>query len=152
MSFDKPCAIPLCPFMRKPGSYVCAAHDRGSKPKAAKSRSKRIELPFEEQCRLAGLPIPVREYTFHPTRKWRFDHVFLDAKLAVEVEGGVFLKEGSRHSRGAGFRKDCIKYAEGLILGWRVLRVLPEHIIDGTALTWCDRILRPSLDNQNASI
>lgn len=145
---EKPCAIPLCPFMRKVGSYVCAAHEKESnKTKAStrtRSRSKAMELPFAEQCRLAGLPIPVAELKFHGTRKWRFDYAFLDAKLAVESEGGVFLKEGSRHSRGAGFRNDTIKYAEALILGWRVLRVLPEQIANGQALTWCDRILRSS--------
>lgn len=148
---SKPCAIPLCPFTRKEGSYVCSAHDKLNKPKTVKARSrKRVELPFAEQCRLAGLPIPVSEYTFHPTRKWRFDHAFMDAKLAVEVEGGVFLKDGGRHTRGAGFRKDTEKYANALILGWRVLRVLPEQIDDGQALTWCDRILRQPLDKQDA--
>lgn len=28
MAKRKPCAIPLCPALRKKGSYVCAAHDK----------------------------------------------------------------------------------------------------------------------------
>ena len=160
MATDKPCAIPLCPAMRKAGSYVCAGHAKAHavKPKGSRARSvKRVELPFDEQCRLAGLEIPVRELRFHGVRKWQLDFAFMEAKLAVEVEGGVFVKDaegrvvGGRHTRGAGFRNDTIKYAEALILGWRILRVMPEQIADGTALTWCDRILR-RVDNTNASV
>lgn len=102
----------------------------------------RVTLPFDRQCHLAGLPMPTAEHRFHGTRRWRFDWAFPETRLAVEVEGGVFLTGGGRHSRGAGFRNDTEKYAEALILGWRVLRVLPEQIANGQALTWCDRILR----------
>lgn len=102
----------------------------------------RVVLPFDKQCRLVGLSSPVAEHRFHPVRRWRFDWSFVTEKLAVEVEGGVFLKAGGRHTRGAGFRKDTEKYAEALILGWRVLRVLPEQITSGQALNWVERILR----------
>jgi hypothetical protein len=57
------------------------------------------------------------------------------------VEGGAW--SGGRHTRGAGFEKDLEKYAEALILGWRVLRVTPKQIADGSALTLVDRIFRP---------
>lgn len=102
----------------------------------------RVTLPFDRQCQLTGLPVPVAEHRFHPTRRWRFDWAFLDHKLAVEVEGAAFMPGGGRHTRGAGFRKDTEKYAEALIAGWRVLRVMPEHIANGRALTWVDRIIR----------
>jgi very-short-patch-repair endonuclease len=75
-----------------------------------------------------GIPLPVSEYRFHPSRKWRFDFAFCQHLVAVEVEGGVF--SGGRHSRGAGFRKDCEKYNSAASLGWRVLRVLPEQLCD----------------------
>lgn len=102
----------------------------------------RLTLSFDRQCDLAGLPRPVAEHRFHVTRKWRFDWAFTTQKLAIEVEGAAFKAGGGRHTRGAGFRKDTEKYAEALILGWRVLRVLPEQIENGQALTWCDQILR----------
>lgn len=104
----------------------------------------RASLPFDRQCQLAGLPVPITEHRFHAVRRWRFDWAFLEPKLAIEVEGAAFLPGGGRHTRGAGFRKDTEKYAEALILGWRVLRVLPEQIANGTALTWCERILKGS--------
>lgn len=91
------------------------------------------------QCTLAHLPTPEAEYKFHPTRKWRFDWAFRAPKLAVEVDGGVFVQ--GRHSRGAGVKKDIEKYAEAMLLGWRVLRVLPEHVSSGQALTWIEKLL-----------
>ena len=99
----------------------------------------RIKIPLEAQCRALGLPVPVRELHFHPTRRWRVDYAFVDAKLAVEIEGGVFA--GGRHTRGDGFRRDVEKYAEALILGWRVLRVLPEDVSSGRAVNWIQRAL-----------
>jgi len=90
--------------------------------------TKRSGLAFDRLCELTGLPKPVPEYRFHPTRKWRFDWAFVPQKLALEREGGVFMKGGSRHSRGAGFRSDLEKYNEAAAMGWRVIRVLPEQM------------------------
>jgi very-short-patch-repair endonuclease len=62
------------------------------------------------------LPLPEREYRFHPTRMWRFDFCWPQIKLAVEIEGR------GRHQTFAGFREDTCKYNEAVRLGWRVLR------------------------------
>ena len=35
-----------------------------------------------------GLEIPVREYQFDDTRKYRFDYAFVKQRVAIEVEGG----------------------------------------------------------------
>jgi len=72
------------------------------------------------------LPVPVMEHVFCPTRKWRFDFAWKDKKLALEVEGGVFT--GGRHTRGAGFRNDIEKYNTAALMGWMVLRVMPENL------------------------
>ena len=84
------------------------------------------------------LPGAVRELRFHPERRWRFDLAWPALRLAVEIEGGVFA--GGRHARGVGFRADIEKYAEAMCLGWRVLRILPEQVRDGTAAAWLRRI------------
>ena len=78
------------------------------------------------------------EATFHPTRKWRFDFV-LPNKIAVEVEGGVYTK--GRHTTGAGFTKDCEKYNEAVILGWRVLRFTTQQVTKGIAIETIKRAL-----------
>ena len=54
--------------------------------RAAKVLSQGEEA-FALHCRAEKLE-PVREYIFHPKRKWRFDFYFPERKLAVEIEGG----------------------------------------------------------------
>ena len=81
------------------------------------------------QIRAVKLPEPVREHRFHAVRRWRFDFAYPDQKLAIEVEGGVW--SGGRHTRGAGFTKDCEKYNTALMDGWRVYRCTPQMVEAG---------------------
>lgn len=97
-------------------------------------------LSLDRQCVAVGLRAPVTEYRFHPVRKWRFDLAWVAEKLAVEIDGGVFVQ--GRHSRGAGVEKDAEKYAEAMVLGWRVLRVTPRHVRDGRAVGWIEKLIR----------
>lgn len=73
-----------------------------------------------------GLPAMVSEHRFHPDRKWRFDFAFLEQRVALEVEGGIFTY--GRHSRGSGMQADMEKYNASTLLGWRVLRVQPKDL------------------------
>jgi len=104
--------------------------------------TRNVLSPEEQLANLLqadGFPAPRREYRFHPTRKWRFDFAFPEYSLAVEVEGGVYTK--GRHTRGAGFTRDAEKYNEAALLGWRVIRVTPEHIRKGQAVAWIKRAM-----------
>lgn len=69
-----------------------------------------------------GGPELVQEHKFHPTRKWRFDFALVDLRLAIEIDGGAFLKFGGRHGRGMGMVKDCEKYRAAADLRWTVWR------------------------------
>ena len=82
--------------------------------------------PLVLYCRAAGLPEPVCEFRFHPTRRWRFDYAWPDRLLAVEVEGGAWT--GGRHTTGAGFVSDMEKYNAATLAGWRILRYLPRQL------------------------
>lgn len=93
-------------------------------------------LAFHFRC--ANL-VPEREYRFHPERKWRFDFAFPDVKVAVECEGGVFVK--GAHTRGVHFLSDCEKYNAAIELGWAVLRYAASHVRDGAALSQVQRVL-----------
>ena len=73
-----------------------------------------------------------REYKFHSVRRWRVDFAFIEHKLAIEIEGGVWVR--GRHVRGKGFISDCEKYNELSLMDWRLLRFVPEHIDSGYAL------------------
>jgi len=82
---------------------------------------------FMQFCVQMGLPAPVAELQFEPLRRWRFDFSWPDAKIALEVEGGIW--SGGRHTRGAGFVGDMAKYNHAARLGWRVLRVQPKELL-----------------------
>jgi len=80
------------------------------------------------------------EYKFHPARKWRFDYALPEIKLAIELDGGVWIS--GRHNRGSGFVKDMEKFNEAAILGWRVLRFTPKDVRDGKAMEIIDRAIK----------
>ena len=69
----------------------------------------------------------VKEFKFHPSRKWRYDYAIVESKIAIEVEGGVW--SGGRHTTGKGFTGDMEKYNAGTLLGWRIFRVTPENLL-----------------------
>ena len=97
--------------------------------------------PLVSLCRAAGLPEPVPEYQFHPSRKWRADYAWPTYKLMLEVDGGVWTQ--GRHTRGSGRIADMEKQSEAAILGWRILYVTPEQVSNGAALDYVQRALRP---------
>ncbi len=70
----------------------------------------------------------VPEYKFHPKRRWRFDYAVPDLMIAVEIEGGIFAKSRLGHSSGSGIKKDMEKYNMATLMGWKVLRYMPEQV------------------------
>ena len=96
-------------------------------------------VPFDMLCRAVGLPVPVPEYVFHATRKWRLDYAWPHARVALEVDGGIYT--GGRHVRPQGYVNDAIKLNEAAIEGWLVLRVVPTMLVDGSAIDWLQRAL-----------
>lgn len=93
-----------------------------------------VRAYFEEM----GLPEFVTEHKFAQSvtyerkdgregeRGWRFDFAWLQQKVALEVEGAIFAQ--GRHTRGAGFKADMLKYNTAVTLGWRILKVMPQEI------------------------
>lgn len=63
-----------------------------------------------------------------PQRRWRFDFVLrpVKVKIAVEIEGGIFMGKG--HTGGKHFEGDCEKYNQAALQGWLVLRYTPQII------------------------
>lgn len=80
-------------------------------------------------CKREGFPPPVPEYAFWPKRRFRFDWAWPQHRLAVEQEGGIWLKGGGRHTRGKGFLSDCVKYNRAALDGWCVLRTTPDALL-----------------------
>lgn len=78
-----------------------------------------VRLFLAHWRRLGGPPLH-REWQFHLERKWRFDFVFPEQKIAIEIEGGT--RQRGRHNRAQGYANDCEKYNAAVTLGWRVFR------------------------------
>lgn len=104
---------------------------------AEQRRIKRLirsvgETDLERQIVDAGLGQPVREWRFHPPRRWRFDLAFVLEKLAIEVDGATWTD--GRHNRGGGYEKDAEKMNQAALDGWVVLRFTTAMVKDGRAL------------------
>jgi hypothetical protein len=103
---------------------------------ALRRRTRRHALPpLEYQLSAAGLPAPDPEFTFawHALgRRWAFDYAWPPWKIALEIEGGVFIQ--GRHTTGVGFTRDCEKYNRAAILGWLVIRATPDMVRAGQAI------------------
>jgi len=92
-----------------------------------------LEIEFLARIREAGLDYGlVAEHKFHEARRWRFDFAWPSLMLAVEVEGGTWVK--GRHTRGSGYAGDAEKYNEAALRGWMVLRGSGDMVKDGSLL------------------
>lgn len=92
-----------------------------------------LEDELVKQIRLAGLPIPTREYKFAlPWRRWALDIAFVEDRIAIEVDGGSWVS--GAHSSGQGSENDHVKAAVALLLGWAIFRVNNHMVLDGRAL------------------
>lgn len=95
--------------------------------------------------RIYGLPDPTPEYLFCKPRKYRFDYAWIDHKLAVEQEGGIWIKgfsgRGGAHSLPSNIIRDMEKNNIAVKLGWRVLRFTPAEVKKGVAAVWVRELL-----------
>ena len=66
----------------------------------------------------------VKEFHFHPKRKWSFDYAMPALMVAVEVDGGVWV--GGRHINPKGYINDMEKLNNAASMGWLVLRITTD--------------------------
>ena len=88
----------------------------------------KLESRFLFLWRVAQGPALEREFRFHPERKWRADFGHLESRTLIEIEGGIFIPGGGRHSRGLGYAKDAEKYLEAVLAGWTVIRLTEKQL------------------------
>ena len=99
-----------------------------------------LEELLGQHIKLSGLPVPAREYRFHPRRRWRFDFAWPRYKVAVEIDGGIYNR--GRHVRGSGFERDAEKRNAAVMAGWRVLHFTPRHVKSGSAVQAIEYLIR----------
>jgi len=101
-----------------------------------KYNSEIVASYFQEQ----GIPEPVFEHRFHSTRKWRLDIAWPEYRLALEVQGGIFVR--GRHSRGAAMLKEWEKLNELACMGWRVIYCQPRDLCTQDMVVTIKRALK----------
>lgn len=92
--------------------------------------TSKYEILAQIQLNKRAFPAFVREYRFHPDRRWRADFAFPEYRVIVEIHGGIWTS--GRHTRGSGFAKDREKSNAAQLLGWIVLEFTPAEIKNET--------------------
>lgn len=111
---------------------------------ARKQAAEQASSLFFALLKREGLPIPEREYQFCPPRKWRMDYAFPDARVGIEVDGGIWIAGGGHHTRGQGWLDDAEKLNTAAAMGWRMLRTTPSGLHDLETVALIRRTLNPN--------
>lgn len=98
---------------------------------------KRSPLEIRMEMILRSLREPFKtEFRFHDTRRWEVDFCYPQFFIAIECEGGTWIRDkdgnlvGGRHQQGNGFVKDVEKYNALTMSGYSLLRFSTSHIKD----------------------
>jgi hypothetical protein len=127
----------LIPSTRNEDHFMIDRDKKSGKPKVVRKKDKEtVPLSYRKQYpdffRLIdgnpAIPDPVEEFRFDPKRRSRADLAWPDQKLALEIEGGAFMKKGGHRGSISGYLKDIEKYNNYSLLGWSLLRFTPQQI------------------------
>lgn len=111
-------------FLKEPKTFA----SNGLAHAVKKGQMVRLKNRFEWQWAFHGGPDMEKEVRFHPVRMWRFDYALPDYKLAIELDGGTYRKEGGAHSGGAAAKRDRQKSNAAVVLGWKLFRFTTDMI------------------------
>ena len=99
----------------------------------AKNKRTPIENLMDDHLRLAGIRGYLRNATFIEGRRFQADFWFPRLRLALEVDGGVWMKQ-SGHTSGVGYTSDRVRDIEALLQGTLTVRYTSEQIRSGYAI------------------
>lgn len=116
---------------------------------AQKRNAQKITDLFTVLCRSDLNVDCVKEFKFHPKRRWRFDYAIPEYRIALEVEGVVWT--GGRHTRPQGFLGDIEKYNTATLMGWRVFRTTPDDLLRTATLNLLKSAISGDFDPENGS-
>ena len=103
-----------------------------------------LEETLAYQIRVAGLPIPLREYKAIQGRQFRFDFAWPqeEYRLLVEIQGSIWKGVNGAHSSGTGLMRDHEKNNLAVLHGYRVLYANGNTITSGEALAMIERAIK----------
>lgn len=126
----------LIPSNRNEGHFQVIQDKSTGSPKVIKKGAKKGGLLYCHQYptffRLLRdndlIPKPIEEFRFHPVRRWRVDICWPEQKLALEIEGGTYMKKGGHRGSINGYLSDMEKYNNLSLMGYRLLRFTPQQM------------------------
>ncbi len=112
-----------------------------------KGRTASQEANFEFQCRAHKIPVSAQfrfaqsAHASNARRRWIADFAFLEAKVMVEIDGGVWMAGGGAHSHPTDITRNMTKQNDATLLGFVTLRFTPAEVKSGHAIAFTQRIL-----------
>lgn len=82
------------------------------------------------------------EFYFCTQRQFRIDYAIPQYKIAIEQEGGIFMKGNSGHSSGIGIARDMEKNNLLVSKGWKLIRRQPNEMLTLKTI----ELIRPLID------
>lgn len=106
-------------------------------------RNKRFEELLAFQIRAYKLPEPHEQYRFAQSlgRQFSADFAFVQHRLLVEVQGGIWREGGGAHSHPLNLERDIEKQQHAALLGWFVVPVTTDQVQKGEAIALLMRVL-----------
>ena len=99
-----------------------------------------LEESLARQLVAAKMPAFEREFRFYRNRRWRLDFAWPLFKIAIEVQGGLWVNGG--HSRGSGVTKDLEKKQQALRMGWIIYEASGAMIESGQVIETLNILLK----------
>lgn len=101
-----------------------------------------LEAELAFQFRAAGINA---EQQFRiPPKKYLYDFHIIEEQLLIECQGGIWTS--GKHTRGAGYEKDCQKMIYAQLCGYRIFYFTPGMIHSGEGLDWVLSFLHRRID------
>jgi very-short-patch-repair endonuclease len=111
-----------------------------------KAEQEQFEDLFDFHLRAERAPVFLRQHQFalHLGREWRIDFAWpeIDLKVAVEIQGGIWQRDGGAHSHPINIMRNMEKYNALAALGWRLLQFSTDQVKSGSALQYTMTVLR----------
>jgi len=83
------------------------------------------EILFAVNLDRVGCPM-VQEHKFRPDRNWRLDFADPETRVAVEIDGGEFMR--GAHNRGVRMARDYEKRNTAATMGWTIFQLTGKMV------------------------
>ena len=92
-----------------------------------------LELAFiTEWSKQFPRNMPVTQFMFFPTRRWRFDFYWPNSKFALEIQG-----YGPGHTSREGMQRDAEKNNAAISMGMQVAYLTQHHLTERKVVGTC---------------